>query len=223
VLGTAFCIGDGTFLTAAHVMKEALAHSQFGIGFAAPNLTWRRLPVEDVEIIEDFDVALFRSRAPNFEPLPWIQDDLLLLADIHASGFPYALNPRMGSLNARAFRGTVSGTDRFERLPTHPLVYELSFQSPRGLSGAPLLTWGANPKVAGVVIGNSTSEMVVFSNRERVSDTSETIVERFEALHLGVALRSSQLLGLEFSTLGRSLASFLNDADLLHPLPRPPN
>ena len=127
VLGTAFSIGQQRFLTAAHVSREALTHARTGIGHAASSKVWVTHPIQDVEIIDDFDIAIFSSDAPDFEALPWMQDDLPLLSEVQASGFPYSLNPRMGSLNARAFRGTIAGTDRFERLPTYLQIYELSF------------------------------------------------------------------------------------------------
>jgi hypothetical protein len=56
--------------------------------------------------------------------------------------------------------------------------------------------------VMGIVIGNQRTEMLVFSDREIVSDVKEVVTERYEALQLSVALQSRALLDLgPFSVL----------------------
>ena len=110
----------------------------------------------------------------------------------------------------------------FGRLAPDPPSYELSFQCPRGLSGAPLLIrHGDSMLITGIVIGNQRTEMLVFSERESVSDVKEVITERFEALHLGIALQCRAFLDLgPFGVLnGRTIRQHLAQQDLLPDLP----
>jgi len=71
--------------------------------------------------------------------------------------------------------------------------------------------------VTGTVIGNQRTEMLVFSEREIVSESKEVVTERYEALQLGIALQSRALLDLgPFDLLnGRSIREHLNQHDLL--------
>ena len=104
---------------------------------------------------------------------------------------------RARSQGIRSFVGHVVSATTFGRLAPDPLSYELSFQCPRGLSGAPLLTRHDDSMlITGVVIGNQRTEMLVFSERESVSDMKEVITERFEALQLGIALQCRAFLDL---------------------------
>ena len=50
--------------------------------------------------------------------------------------------------------------------------------------------------VTGIVIGNQRTEMLVFSERETVSEVKEIVTERYEALQLGIALQARALLDL---------------------------
>jgi len=71
--------------------------------------------------------------------------------------------------------------------------------------------------IAGIVIGNQRTEMLVFSERESVSDMKEVITERFEALQLGIALQCRAFLDLgPFQVLsGRTIRQHLAQQDLL--------
>ena len=109
-------------------------------------------------------------------------------------------------------------------LPARPLVYELSFVNPRGLSGAPLLLSEAG-KVLGVVIGNVSMGMEVLKSKEQVQVTDdsgqrlhdETYI-RVEALELGVALQTAALLDLRPQLLGgKRVRDHLVENGLLEP------
>jgi hypothetical protein len=71
--------------------------------------------------------------------------------------------------------------------------------------------------VMGMVIGNQRTEMLVFSEREIVSEAKEVVTERYEALQLGIALQSRALLDLgPFRVLkGRSIREHLAQHALL--------
>ena len=83
------------------------------------------------------------------------------------------------------------------------------------MSGAPLCLLDHEPTIEGIVIGNRSTEMVVFSSRERVADDKETIVERFEAMQVGVAIQARALLELESALLGKTLGAHLAEQGLL--------
>jgi hypothetical protein len=89
-----------------------------------------------------------------------------MVETVRATGYPHGLNAASQALGARSFQGEiVADVRRWERLPARPPVYELSFQCPRGLSGAPLLhpVRDKMPTVAGVILGNEIVDMTVYS------------------------------------------------------------
>jgi len=67
------------------------------------------------------------------------------------------------------------------------------------------------------VIGNSSIEMLVFSDREMITGTTETVVtERYEALRLGVALTTEAILNVpRIGLLNGTLREFLLAQGLL--------
>ena len=74
--------------------------------------------------------------------------------------------------------------------------------------------------ITGIVIGNQRTEILVFSERESVSDVKEVISERYEALQLGIALQSRAFLDLgPFQVLnGRTIRQHLAQQALLQNL-----
>ena len=83
-------------------------------------------------------------------------------------------------------------------------------------TGAPLLTIGNTPKVAGVMFGNLLTEMTVYSETERSKEGDETVILRTtEALHLGLAIQSGSILGLHSRLLGMTIADHLECQGLL--------
>ena len=98
--------------------------------------------------------------------LQWMSNELPMAARVLSVGFPYALNPDLMTLSVRAFRGNVVAAARTAVLPGQPRIYELQFQCPRGLSGAPLMFESSRLLSAGVIVGNATTQMLVLSDRE---------------------------------------------------------
>ena len=97
-----------------------------------------------------------------------------------------------------------------------PDIYEVSFSAPLGLSAAPLMCGDA---VAGIVIGNRSTEMLVFAHREIVRGDKELVTERFEAMQLGTAVQTTNALALRHDDWGGSLESHLVQQRLLVEFP----
>lgn len=214
ICGTAFSIGGNLFLTAYHVLESAVAHDDFGLGYVNQDALHRRAVLESHSLPE-LDLAVVRSPVPEARALRWQAEQLQMLADVQTAGFPYALDTASYVFTLRAFKGYVVSNGKFARLAPQPRCYELSFQAPRGLSGAPVWSPDGTPTVRGVVLGNQSTEMLVFSARERLSEQSEKIVERFEAMQTGLALQSSALLDIRTRFFEGTLADHLSRQGLL--------
>jgi hypothetical protein len=209
VFGTAFSIGEGYFLTAGHVIHAALECEWAGIGFPAES-TWHGSPFIESELLENYDIGVFTAETPGFKSMRWNLTSLPMLYNVQSIGYPYALDVEHARLNIRAFAGHVVSEQTFHALKANPKIYELSFQAPRGLSGAPLLTSGRGKSVAGVVIGNRATQMLIFSDKEVLADGyRETTVERYESLQLGIAIQSAAMLDLRCNLLKGSLREHL--------------
>jgi hypothetical protein len=210
VIGTCFSIGNGFFLTAAHVVSSAVDCGW--IGYPVEKV-WRMLDLKGSEIHEDVDVAIIQAEMPDHKIFKWQVQSRGMWEQAQTIGFPYALDLENANLNIRGFSGHIVSQLSFYGLTAKPRVYELSFQAPRGLSGAPLLLHSG--EVAGIVIGNKSTEMQVFSDREILADgTQEKIVERYEALQLGIALTSASIIDLDFKILGSTLRDYLVKSNL---------
>lgn len=213
VHGTAFCIGPDTFMTAHHVAAEALACPEARLAYGVEKVL-HGAPIAGHEFFPDLDLAILRGHVPIAKTIRWRVAELPMLEDVFASGYPYALDETRSFFSLRAFKGYVVSRINFTRLPGNPRCYELSFQAPRGLSGAPLWTFDPDATVQGVVIGNHSTEMLVFSSRESVAADKETIVERFEAMQAGVALQSMALVSRHSSLLGSTIQDYLKGQGL---------
>ena len=143
-----------------------------------------------------------------------------MLTDVLAFGYPFGLDLHNLTLRARALKGHIVCADRAgaAELPGRPHIYELSFQAPRGLSGAPLLlptTQGL--LVAGVVVKNRSTSFQLLTEEESVTEaatgsTSHTILERHEVMHMGVAVQSQSIFALPSRMLGKTVGSIFRRA-----------
>ena len=207
VLGTCFSISGDLFISAAHVIRDALTYPWAGIGFPYEGV-WQGSAFLDSEIQEDFDIGIVKAEVPTCVPLKWSSNDLYMLQSVRTVGYPYALEFTPPQINIRSFMGYVVSNQKFPDLKAQPRIYELSFQAPRGLSGAPLF---AGENVNGLVIGNRTTEMLIYRNKETVKDEQkETVVETYEALELGIAEQSSSILDIPFKMIGCTLRQLLS-------------
>jgi hypothetical protein len=209
VYGTAFSIGGGFFLTAAHVIHSAQENEWCGVGFTDKN-KWNAFVFDDTETIDEFDLGIFAAKIPEVKSFAWSLIELPMLESVQAVGYPYSLDIEQASINVRSFAGHVVSSRTFRGLKSKPRIYELSFQCPRGLSGAPLLVFGNDQRVAGLVVGNHSTQMLVFSDKEVIKEPSqETIVERYESLQLGIAIESDAILDCNSRVLGDTLRNHL--------------
>src|SRR5690349_11390779 len=132
---------------------------------------WRATEVSSHEILEDFDIGLLQSESTPAKAFNWISGSHNLLDDVQTVGFPYAVDVQRNSIHIRAFKGYIVSNPEFDKLPTNPLVYELSFQCPRGLSGAPVFVEKDNARcIIGIVLGNQATDMLVFSHKEVIKE-----------------------------------------------------
>ena len=200
VYGTCFCIIDDLFVTAGHVLRQALEHEYCGVGFKAAD-RYQIVQFSEHELHEEIDVAVFRAGLNGQTVFPLEHELLPMLFPVNTAGFPYAMNIDVGSLTLRAFQGSIVSYARSRQFEGNPESYELSFTCPRGLSGAPLWKGIDTPTIAGVVVGNSVSEMIVHSEREVIKDGNEVVYEQTEAMHLGVAIRISEIRDAECGLL----------------------
>jgi len=62
----------------------------------------------------------------------------------------------------------------------------------------------------GMVVGNASTETNVFATKEVLKDGATTIVERYEAMNVGLAIQASALAALKFEVLGCTLREHLS-------------
>jgi hypothetical protein len=215
VFGTAFSLGGNTFLTAGHVIKAATAHESFDICLIEDG-AWGARKIIRHEVLEDLDAGFFEANVPGAKALRWSDTELSMLDSVAAVGFPYALEITQAKLNVRAFRGEIVSTRTWDGLSAKPQIYELSFQCPRGLSGAPLWISGNPPAVVGFIIGNSIIEMIIHSEKEESLDGGKTtIYEKTESLRLGIAIQAQAILDRHSEILGTTLREHLHRTNLI--------
>jgi hypothetical protein len=226
ICGTAFALGTDMYLTAGHVWKNAVTYPLRAIGIrgrGAPDVTLYNVP--EAETIDAFDLAILRTSAPApNKALNWTTQALPLFAEMRAFGYAYGFDVQSGLLNFRGFQGRIVGGTSLNHLNGKPAVFELSFACPRGLSGAPLVSRESESRdhVAGVVLTNHITDVTVSSETETVVETSQEktvtkveTVNKVEALHLGIAIRSSVVIGIHSTILGGTIGDWLRIHKLL--------
>jgi hypothetical protein len=148
VYGTAFPIWHGgIFITAAHVYKNAAAAGHVVVGrFATHEGGIPAYFVDHAELWDDLDLAIVRCpMLASFPPVPVdLESHLHVFDEVSALGYPFSVDPEHLIADYRGFAGHIVGSRRIYRLPGQPFGYELSFPSPRGLSGAPLMHLGTD-------------------------------------------------------------------------------
>ncbi len=230
--GTAFGIGGGYFLTAAHVVQTV---AELGLvlsvgAFMKPDKPdslgkWGKAKVTSCELFEDYDLALMECGEFPHTVLPWLTEPVDMLTTVISGGYPYAHEAEKQILYHRAFSGSISAHRHYLGLGAQPPVYELTFAAPRGLSGAPVLVRGLlnPPHVVGYVIKNAKSGMLVSTDTESIKEEDKTIiVERYEFLTYGVAVCSHSVLDVASEMIGRTIGAHLALLNLAGRLPRPP-
>lgn len=207
LLGTAFNIGEGQYVTAGHVAELARASKNAYIRQYEPEGNVTGHGILDTYVMPDLDFGLlFAKDLQSYVP-SWVTDLVALPADVETVGLAYGWDVKDKHFHMRFFKGhivsalwTGSGEPVLEPVRQRPnpryWELELSFPCPRGLSGAPLfLRTKYGLSVLGVIIGNTTSTMNVLTSVEEVESGGR--FERHEVheyLHLGRAISSYSLL-----------------------------
>jgi hypothetical protein len=190
--GTAFCLTQDLFITAAHVYEAALESGAVALGRLGPE-TLVQL-VRDAETFPDVDLALMYCPNLHAEVLPFVFEPLSFLADVFAIGYAFGseLAANEGEphvYHLRAFKGHVVTRRGLTKLRGVPPGYELSFVPPPGLSGAALLVQQDNiAAVAGIVQTHHTAELAG------------------RRMELGLAVDSEELLTINSRIVGGSIA-----------------
>ncbi|NVE01196.1 trypsin-like peptidase domain-containing protein [Massilia sp. BJB1822] len=232
VLGTAFPIGDAFLLTAGHVARElneakSSNRGQPAVGLFHPESFCQILVrIVETEILEG-DIGVLRvefselSQKTWLFPLHWTLRFVNLGSPVRTPGYAYA-DHTVGDehfIIQRSFQGSIVSQigkyipNGMKGIPFG--VYETSFASPRGHSGAPLLL--GNGRVIGIVIGNSKSRMLILDAEEVSTDgQTTTLIEQYESLALGISVEAKFILNLHSKLLGKTIQSWLESKDLIH-------
>ncbi len=215
ICGTAFAVSPRLFMTAAHILDGDRREFSLGTRVGTGPYEFRIWPVLDWELFSGADIALVRCDLPDAVCRSWYPNEVDMLTTAHAFGYPFAVDLHNLRVRARALKGHIVCADDAgaAELPGMPRIYELSFQSPRGLSGAPLLLpTNQGLLVGGVVVANRTTSLQLLTEQESITEHANdgkprTIVERHEVMHLGMAVQSKSILSLSSKMIGGTIAS----------------
>lgn len=206
ICGSSFYLGENCFLSAGHVVKNALENKTQAIGFLQEGkYSYREF--EETETFDDFDLGIIKIGCSDLKlsKFSWSKESLDMLDPIYTFGFPYGFTKREETIliTTRAFKGYI--VNRGIQNP----FYELSFNCPRGLSGAPLLSHDGKDKIVGMIVGNSITSINVYSREERTDDGASIHVHELnESIYFGQALQSQSFLEKESRLLKTSLKDF---------------
>ena len=225
LLGTAFNLGKGIFATAGHVAETLQQASRPALRKFNDDGTTQPIQISKSESWETIDFGLLEA-AYTSKPISWLSGRLAEPTDIFSTGFAFGLDLSRKKITKRHFKGYVVSVQKYsawnELDPSRndsnfPFwTYELSFECPKGQSGAPLLANfpDGTTSVVGIIIGNK--ETGLFS---KTSEESEEIElqngkmithENHFYLHLGNAIASVSLLEGQSILLGNLANSSVN-------------
>lgn len=224
VYGTAFAIGGGAFMTAGHSLRAAIEkHDAVGVARVQKGPLSDIAPVDEAEIWADLDIGLLRADLEEAEAMSWEFSICPLLFPVATAGFPHGPD-RYGQdafLRTRALGGHIvtATTSRGNEIPGDEGIYELSFQCPKNISGAPLFTHESpenkESRIVGVIVGNGETSIEIGTDTEQ-SEGDEMMVRRELTTYHGIAVRSDGLQGRISELVGVSLQEHLDRHGLLH-------
>lgn len=201
VYGTAFPILPGVLATALHVISSAEANGELAVCRVEGTIGARELRtyrLRSVERYRDVDFALLEC--PDFQhlaPMPVSFDPLAIFDEAKAIGYPFALDPERLTLVHRGFSVHVVTRRELYHVPGQPPGYELSFPTPKGLSGAPLVARCDDGLCCyGYVVQQQSVTVEGQETRLGIAIASEVMLSMRSKMVGGVAL--ANLFGREF-------------------------
>ena len=90
ISGTCFSIGSNYFITAAHVLQDALEYKSISIGFFE-KVKWKFSNIVDYEINTDNDVAVFNAKIPDSIAFKWSSSNAPYLGKMTQIGLQFHL------------------------------------------------------------------------------------------------------------------------------------
>lgn len=186
-IGTGFWISsEGHFLTCKHVLESLVPGQLPAIGQPFGDRRDHFVPVLSSKAHPRYDVAV--GTAPNSAVkgiLPRYKGIFGLGLDVQAFGFTDAGRvSRAYDLDVRLLRGYVS---RFSQEPLglpSPSLIEVSFGSPSGFSGTPLLV---GTEVVGMLYRNIESKLEAYSIQETTEGESQFREIAYRIYEYGIA------------------------------------
>lgn len=219
ICGTAFSLGGDLFMTAGHAVRAASEHEVMSI-IQADNETrdYSHATATEVDVWPDVDVGLIKADLSGAAPLIWTFSTAFMLQDVATMGYPHAID-RVGVtkfISIRSLKGyVVSSGEAFGRnFPEGTEVYELSFQCPKQISGAPLLLAGPPARVIGVIVGNSETSIQIGRETEDVGE-GEQVYVRDQTTFFGMAIQSTELATRSSPLLDGTLHDHLSEHGLM--------
>lgn len=220
LFGTASYLGNRIFITAAHSILNAKECKNMGIAFRDTHNSksgFTYIPFKDYEIFKDVDLALLKLDGDNFEATTekWSLKQTEFLEDVFTIGYPFGYNSLEKELLVRGLKGHIVTRRHFHEFQNKPLIYELSFHCPKGVSGASLKNIETS-HIKGFIIGNASTEISVFKETEISEDEKErTVYEKVETTKYGIAITVANLINRNSRLLGTTFRNYLKKQNLL--------
>jgi hypothetical protein len=191
--GSSFIFGDdGTMMTAAHVLREAIADAEDpDINIGVVGTPSGNQAGSIISIIKEWDfapqpsdIAVFRSAYrsnTNFRLSPVSERNSNYWTDVNTIGFPGNLVTTIGELKTLRLRASKGYIRRMvysgDLMHPTPTAYELSFQIDKGMSGSPLFirrsTFG---EVVGICVSSIRSEYI-YDRYTKIQEDGSTYSE----------------------------------------------
>ena len=205
--GTAFTLGMGVFMTAAHVVEELEDSDAPHLRRLSGKGMTQALPIRASSRLPDIDVGILHVDI-DLPPVPMADSHEFQRKDVWTEGFAFGLDLVTKTFASRYLKGHVVSTRKYNNWAEFDLsrtgvhdrevfVHELSFPAPKGQSGAPLFVDDEDgySRCIGMIIGNSRSAVDTVSQSEVIEDGAvKEVIEYHDFLYLGQAISSASLL-----------------------------
>lgn len=230
--GTAICIGPNIAITANHSVADPPEGQELIIVSPTKKHAMSGAQIRNVDRFEKIDIAIVETEHlfENRRECYWYDGKCKDGEDVLSLGFAHSANYlEFGSYHTKFYKGNIVSVvpHRYWGHPEVSEAYELSFGVPKGQSGGPLVVrefheQSAVDTIIGVVIGNRRLEIEVEKERETVVEITKTmkeieIVRTVEVSHYGIAVPTTEILGLHSDILGTTIRGYLDSRGLLVP------